>query len=109
MFFRIKLRDGFPDCAKAVLQEVAFNSQLTNGFQHLVPFLCCSSLLSLYFPLRLSVLLKYAGRVFHKLSFPVAHHVGIQVVLRSNGSQLPLSLEYLQNDLGLKFRRVFPS
>ena len=95
VFFRIKLRDGLPDCAKAVLKEIALDRQLTNGFQHLVPLLLDSGLLPPGFPLCLAMLLKYTGRIGQKFRLPVAEHVGVQVVFCRNGPQFPLPTEHL--------------
>lgn len=109
LFFRIKFRDGFPDCAKAVLQEVALDRQLTNGLQHLVPLFLCSGLLPFRLSLRFSLLLKNTGSILQKLRFPVADHVGIQIVLGRNRAQLPFPLQYLQDNFRFEFSCVLSS
>ena len=109
VFFRIKLRDGLPDCAKAILKEITFDRQLTNGFQHLVPLLLDCGLLSLCFPLCFAPLFEHAGRMLQKFRFPVAEHVGIQVVFCGNGPQFPLPTEHLQDQLCFEFRCILSS
>ena len=69
-----------PDFAKAALQEVTFQSQLTNSFQHLiVDFLQILFSLLCRFECRL-VIEGFVG-VFQKFNTPLPDHTRIEVIL----------------------------
>ena len=101
-FFRIISRDFFSGSAKAILEKVALQRQLTNGLQHLGILLLQGSLLSLGFTLKLLWILENGLCVLQKLPLPVADHVGVQVVLGSDFAQLLLLTENLQDNLCLE-------
>jgi hypothetical protein len=104
----MQLGDGFPACAKAVLEKVSFQHKLPYCFEHLRLFLLQHGLLSAGL-LGLPIFVKCAAGVFNELLFPVSQHVGVYAVVSGNLAQLPLTLEYLQNQLCLVFRCVIAS